>query len=89
MFIVVHETPLKYFSKRKETKIERKHDDEEKYCLTLKARQKKVYPFLVYDVGDILEQLLEKQLIQLSKCINNRNKQEKYMIPTTTSIIRS
>ena len=34
----VHKSPLKSFSKRKEIKIERKHDDEEKHCPTLKER---------------------------------------------------
>ena len=61
--MVVHATPLKYFSKRKETKIEGKHDSEEKRRPTLKERQKKVYPFSDSDVADMLEQLLEKQLI--------------------------
>ncbi|KAA0047910.1 ty3-gypsy retrotransposon protein [Cucumis melo var. makuwa] len=36
--MVVHATPLKSFSKRKETKIERKHDGDEKQCPTLKER---------------------------------------------------
>ncbi|KAA0037645.1 retrotransposon gag protein [Cucumis melo var. makuwa] len=58
--IVVQETPLKFFSKRNETKLERKH--------TLRERQEKVYPFLDFDVADMLEQLIEKKLIQLPKC---------------------
>ena len=36
--MVVHKSPLKSFSKRKETKIERKHDSEEKRHPTLKKR---------------------------------------------------
>ncbi|KAA0037433.1 retrotransposon gag protein [Cucumis melo var. makuwa] len=66
--IVVHATPLKSFSKRKETKIERKHDGDEKRQSTLKERQEKVYPFPDSDVADMLEQLLENQLIQLPEC---------------------
>ncbi|KAA0032650.1 retrotransposon gag protein [Cucumis melo var. makuwa] len=66
--MVVHATPLKSFSKRKETKIERKHDGDEKRQSTLKERQEKVYPFSDSDVADMLEQLLENQLIQLSEC---------------------
>ena len=66
--MLVHATPLKSFFKRKETKIEGKHDGEEKQCPTLKERQKKVYPFPDSDVADMLEQLLEKRLIQLPEC---------------------
>ena len=66
--MVVHVTPLKSFSKRKETKIERKHDGDEKRHPTLKEILEKVYPFFDFDVADMLEQLLEKQLIQLSEC---------------------
>ncbi|KAA0064216.1 retrotransposon gag protein [Cucumis melo var. makuwa] len=66
--MVVHATPLKSFSKRKETKIERKHDGDEKRQSTLKERQEKVYPFPDSDVADTLEQLLENQLIQLPEC---------------------
>ncbi|KAA0032490.1 retrotransposon gag protein [Cucumis melo var. makuwa] len=66
--MVVHATPLKCFSKRSETKIERKHDDDEKRHPTLKERQEKVYPFPNSDVADMLEQLLENQLIQLLEC---------------------
>ena len=47
---VVHKSPLKYFSKRKETKIERKHDGKEKHEPTLKERQEKLYPFPDFDV---------------------------------------
>ena len=62
--MVVHESPLKSFSKRKDTKIERKHDGEEKRRPTLKKRQEKVYPFLDTDTANMLEQLLDnKQLI--------------------------
>ncbi|TYK23002.1 retrotransposon gag protein [Cucumis melo var. makuwa] len=66
--MVVQETPLKSFSKRKETKHERNHDGDEKRCLTLRERQKKVYTFLDSNVADMLEQLIEKQLIQLPEC---------------------
>ena len=34
----------------------------------LKERQEKFYPFPDSDVADMLEQLLEKQLIQLPEC---------------------
>ena len=66
--MVVHVTPSKSFSKGKETKIERKHDEDEKRSPTLKQRQEKVYPLSNFDVADMLEQLLEKQHIQLSEC---------------------
>ena len=66
--MVVYAIPLKYFSKRKETKIEGKHDSEEKRRSTLKERQEKVYLFPDSDVADMLKQLLEKQLIQLPEC---------------------
>ncbi|KAA0061611.1 retrotransposon gag protein [Cucumis melo var. makuwa] len=66
--MVVHATHLKSFSKIKETKIERKHDGDEKRQSTLKERQEKVYPFPDSDVADMLEQLLENQLIQLPEC---------------------
>ena len=36
--------------------------------MTLKERQKKVYQFPDSNIVDMLEQLLEKQLIQLLKC---------------------
>ncbi|TYK29282.1 ty3-gypsy retrotransposon protein [Cucumis melo var. makuwa] len=42
--MVVHATPSKSFYKRKETKIEIKHDGDEKGRTTLKERQEKVYP---------------------------------------------
>ncbi|KAA0033709.1 ty3-gypsy retrotransposon protein [Cucumis melo var. makuwa] len=66
--MVVQETPLKSFSKRKETKHERNHDGDEKRCPNLRERQKKVYTFLDSNVADMLEQLIEKQLIQLPEC---------------------
>ncbi|KAA0050372.1 ty3-gypsy retrotransposon protein [Cucumis melo var. makuwa] len=66
--MVVHATPLKSFSKRKETKFERKHDSDEKRRPNLKDRQKKTYPLHDSDVTDMLEQLLENQLIQLPEC---------------------
>ncbi|TYK11760.1 retrotransposon gag protein [Cucumis melo var. makuwa] len=66
--MVVQETPLKSFSKRKKTKHERNHDGDEKRHPTLRERQKKVYPFPDSDVADMLDQLIEKQLIQLSEC---------------------
>ena len=66
--MVVHATPLKYFSKRKETKIKGKHDGKEKRRPTLKERQEKIYQFPNSNVVEMLEQVLEKQLIQLSEC---------------------
>ncbi|KAA0054506.1 retrotransposon gag protein [Cucumis melo var. makuwa] len=65
--MVVNTTPLK-FSKRKEGRVEKKDDGRERRRPTLKERQKKVYPFPGLDIADMLEQLLEKQLIQLPKC---------------------
>ncbi|KAA0039582.1 retrotransposon gag protein [Cucumis melo var. makuwa] len=65
--MVVNTTPLK-FSKRKEGRVEKKDDGSERRRLTLKERQEKVYPFPDSDIVDMLEQLLEKQLIQLPKC---------------------
>ncbi|KAA0038860.1 retrotransposon gag protein [Cucumis melo var. makuwa] len=66
--MVVQETPLKSFSKRKETKYQRNHDGDEKQRLTLRERQKKVYPFPNSDVANMLEQLIEKKFIQLPEC---------------------
>ncbi|TYK27186.1 retrotransposon gag protein [Cucumis melo var. makuwa] len=66
--MLVQETPLKSFSKRKETKHKRNHDGDEKRPPTLRERQKKVYPFPGSDVADMLNQLIEKQLIQLPEC---------------------
>ncbi|KAA0057875.1 retrotransposon gag protein [Cucumis melo var. makuwa] len=66
--MLVQETPLKSFSKRKETKHKRNHDGDEKRHPTLRERQKKVYPFPDSDVADMLEQLIEKQLIQFPEC---------------------
>ena len=66
--MVVHANPLKSFSKRKEIKIERKHDRDEKRCQILKERKEKVYLFIDSDVTDMLKQLLKNQLIQLLKC---------------------
>ncbi|TYK16438.1 ty3-gypsy retrotransposon protein [Cucumis melo var. makuwa] len=60
-------TPLKFF-KRKERRAEKKDDGSERRRLILKERQEKVYPFPDLDIADMLEQLLEKQLIQLPKC---------------------
>ncbi|TYK02888.1 uncharacterized protein E5676_scaffold968G00270 [Cucumis melo var. makuwa] len=65
--MVVNTTPLK-FSKRKEGRAEKKDDGSKRRRLTLKERQKKVYPFPDSDIADMLEQLLEKQLIQLLEC---------------------
>ncbi|KAA0058515.1 ty3-gypsy retrotransposon protein [Cucumis melo var. makuwa] len=65
--MVVNTIPLK-FSKRKEGRAEKKDDGSERRRLTLKERQEKVYPFPYSDIADMLEQLLEKQLIQLSEC---------------------
>ncbi|TYK28163.1 ty3-gypsy retrotransposon protein [Cucumis melo var. makuwa] len=65
--MVVNTTPLK-FSKRKEGRAEKKDDGSERRRLTLKERQEKVYPFPYSDIADMLEQLLEKQLIQLPEC---------------------
>ncbi|KAA0050735.1 retrotransposon gag protein [Cucumis melo var. makuwa] len=66
--MLVQETPLESFSKRKETKHKRNHDGDEKRRPTLREKQKKVYPFPDSDVADMLEQLIEKQLIQLPEC---------------------
>ena len=66
--MVVHEIPLKSFSKIKETKVERKYDGDEKRRPTLRERQKKVYPFSDSNIADMLEHLIEKQLIQLPEC---------------------
>lgn len=65
--MVVNTTPLK-FSKGKEARVEKKDDGSERRRLTLKERQEKVYPFPDSDIADMLEQLLEKQLIQLPEC---------------------
>ncbi|TYK18823.1 ty3-gypsy retrotransposon protein [Cucumis melo var. makuwa] len=65
--MVVNTTPLK-FSKRKEGRAEKKDDRSVKRRLTLKERQEKVYPFPDLDIANMLEQLLEKPLIQLPEC---------------------
>ncbi|KAA0032132.1 retrotransposon gag protein [Cucumis melo var. makuwa] len=65
--IVVNTTPLK-FSKRKEGRAEKNDDGSVRRRLTLKESQEKVYPFSDSDIVDMLEQLLEKQLIQLLEC---------------------
>ncbi|TYK04497.1 ty3-gypsy retrotransposon protein [Cucumis melo var. makuwa] len=65
--MVVNTTPLK-FPKRKEGRAEKKDDGSERRRLTLKESQEKVYPFPDSYIADMLEQLLEKQLIQLPEC---------------------
>ncbi|KAA0048375.1 retrotransposon protein putative ty3-gypsy sub-class [Cucumis melo var. makuwa] len=64
--MVVSTTPLKLVSKEK--KMEKRQDEGEKRCPTLKERQEKIYPFPDSDLPDMLDQLLEKQLIQLPEC---------------------
>ncbi|KAA0048158.1 Retrotransposon gag protein [Cucumis melo var. makuwa] len=63
--MVVITIPLKFVSK--EEKVE-KREDEGKKRPTLKERQEKVYPFPNSGLPDMLDQLLEKQLIQLPEC---------------------
>ncbi|KAA0041804.1 ty3-gypsy retrotransposon protein [Cucumis melo var. makuwa] len=64
--MVVSMTPLKFVSKK--MKVEKCQDEGEKRRSTLKERQEKVYHFRDSGLPDMLEQLLEKQLIQLSEC---------------------
>ncbi|KAA0031754.1 ty3-gypsy retrotransposon protein [Cucumis melo var. makuwa] len=64
--MVVSTTPLKLVSKEK--KMKKRQDEGEKRRPTLKERQEKVYPFPDSDLPDMLDQLLEKQLIQLLEC---------------------
>ncbi|KAA0053464.1 retrotransposon protein putative ty3-gypsy sub-class [Cucumis melo var. makuwa] len=64
--MIVSTTPLKLVSKEK--KMEKRQDEGEKRRPTLKERQEKVYPFPDSDLPDMLDQLLEKQLIQLPEC---------------------
>ncbi|TYK03550.1 retrotransposon protein putative ty3-gypsy sub-class [Cucumis melo var. makuwa] len=64
--MVVSTTPLKLVSKEK--KMEKRQDEGEKRRPTLKERQEKIYPFPDSDLPDMLDQLLEKQLIQLPAC---------------------
>ncbi|XP_038904526.1 uncharacterized protein LOC120090905 [Benincasa hispida] len=66
--MVTNTTPLKFSSKEKEKKIEKKDQEGERRRPTLKERQVKVYPFPDSDVADMLEQLLENHLIQLLEC---------------------
>ena len=54
--MVVHATPLKSFSKRTKTKIERNYDDNKKRRPPLRERQEKIYPFPDSDVTYMLEQ---------------------------------
>jgi len=64
--MVVNTAPLKFTAKEK--KIEKRQDVGERKRPTLKERQEKVYPFPDSDLPDMLEQLLEKQLIELLEC---------------------
>ena len=64
--MVVSTTPLKFTSKEK--KFEKCQEEDEKRRPTLKERQEKVYHFPDSNLPDMLEQLLEKQLIQLPEC---------------------
>ncbi|KAA0061208.1 ty3-gypsy retrotransposon protein [Cucumis melo var. makuwa] len=64
--MVVSTAPLKLVSKEK--KMEKRQNEGEKRRPTLKERQEKVYPFPDSDLLDMLDQLLEKQLIQLPEC---------------------
>ncbi|TYK05705.1 ty3-gypsy retrotransposon protein [Cucumis melo var. makuwa] len=64
--MVVSTTPLKLVSKEK--KMKKRQDEGEKRRPTLNERQEKVYPFPDFDLPDMLDQLLEKQLIQLPEC---------------------
>ncbi|KAA0043322.1 uncharacterized protein E6C27_scaffold110G002330 [Cucumis melo var. makuwa] len=64
--MVVSTTPLKLVSKEK--KIEKRQDEGEKRHPTLNERQEKIYPFPNSDLPDMLDQLLEKQLVQLPEC---------------------
>ncbi|MCQ7416343.1 hypothetical protein NP118_23335 [Salmonella enterica] len=66
--MVVNAAPFKFSSKGKEKKIEKQQEGGERRRLTLKERQEKVYPFPDSDISDMLEQLLEKQLIELPEC---------------------
>ena len=65
-FVVINMTPLK-FSKKREVGAKKKDDRGERRHLTLKERQEKVYLFFYSDIANMLEQLFEKQLIQLPK----------------------
>ncbi|KAA0025450.1 ty3-gypsy retrotransposon protein [Cucumis melo var. makuwa] len=64
--MVVSTTPLKLVSKEK--KMKKRQDEGKKRRPTLKERQEKIYPFSDSDLPDMLDQLLEKQLIQLPEC---------------------
>ena len=64
------------------------HDSDEKQRQTLRERQEKVYPFPDSNVSDMLEQSKKKQLIQLPEC-KRPEQEEKFMIPTAVSTIRS
>ncbi|MCQ7416412.1 retrotransposon gag domain-containing protein, partial [Salmonella enterica] len=66
--MVVNTTPVKLSTKGKENKTNKRVETGERRRLTLKERQEKVYPFPDSDVPDMLEQLLEKQLIELPEC---------------------
>lgn len=66
-FVVVYATPLKSFSKEKETKVERKHNSGEKQHPAFKERQEKICPFPDSHVVYMLKPLLKKQLIPLWK----------------------
>ena len=57
---------MKFTSKEK--KFEKRQEEDEKRRPSLKERQEKIYLFPDSDLPDMLEQLLEKQLIQLPEC---------------------
>lgn len=59
---------MKFSSKEKDTRIEKRLDEGEVQRLTLKERHKKVYLFSDFDIQNMLEQLLKTKLIQLPKC---------------------
>lgn len=63
-FMVINTTLMKFF-KRKAVRAKKKDDGGERRRLTLKERQEKVYPFSDSNIANILQQLVEKQLIQL------------------------
>ncbi|KAA0061095.1 retrotransposon protein putative ty3-gypsy sub-class [Cucumis melo var. makuwa] len=72
--MVVSTTPLKLISKEK--KMEKRQDEGKKRRPTLKERQEKIYPFPDSDLPDMLDQLLEKQLIQLPESLDKKIKLE-------------
>ena len=68
--MVVNTTPIKILvqDKKKEVKEAGPTQEKERCRFTLKELKEKKYHFPDYDVPNMLEDLLQKKVIELSKC---------------------